>query len=589
MKFVRSLFNLRQPSAARSAPSQAPDDTALELKAHVYRRVNPQHMRAPSRVVSVRMCEMTLPSDTKGFGYDFYDAVRGIGRLSQRAVKFGRQDTTDLCTEIHALKTVLLRPAESFVRFISEGGSGAKPYVVRLANGDEVLRKLMLSGSFKKQDAEAKGEEVIRGYSAGLAQEGMDAWRAGQDPRVQHVLQDPAKVSLLQSFIRETRPHYFSRYVATLPGPSKDRLFASFFDQEFVDGCEFAKAISHDGVPLTSAQLDALVRAQLDVLATFYDYQAKIYQEPVRTDQDRQEAVDYYLVRLQSRVLGPLAAGEFDEVLLHLPETMTPSRQVSDVSCDLTDHAAKQRFSLGALFRQPTVTINGQIYPNPIPELQDYLMQTSSPLLGWSMHGDPQQTNFLLTTPLSPQKTVDPPAVAKLLCIDNRPAQITPYTADLEKVLWGAGWVPVFQGDVVARLISQPQSKQLCFRLEPKPGAEGAVKNFQEFEHRLRQALAVRPWFRQLVENDKTLDARIALSAVNQCLCDIGIAVTRLHQARQAIVADGPDLDLPGTQNLIQLLTERIVGDFLLSCQYFSHYRATYLAEGVNDSPVSLG
>lgn len=602
MKTARSMIDLRE-HALLTRPTQAVrDDLQLELHSHVYRSIRPSVSLPQRRVVQAQIREMKLPSDTAGFGYDFYDAARGMGRITTREVQFGRQDACDLRTETHALKTVILKPDESFVRFIHEGGSGAKPYVVRLPNGHEVLRKLMLQGSFKKQDEEAKGEEVIRGFGQGSASFydplDLDASRhtdpldlsmhsvksngqgsvfgaeagegalfnASDDPRINDVLSDPDKVDLLQEFIRDTRPSYFSRYVATLREPGKERIYASFFDQEFVKGCEFAKAIRNDNHPLSAQQVEQLTQAQLDILEVFYDYQALIYQEPVLTDEQRQQSSDYYLNRLQSRILKPLEVGDFNDLWLSLPLV------------DERSSGAHERFTLHDLFSQASVQINGTTFENPLFKLGQQLLESPSPYLGWSMHGDPQQTNFLLQSPMpvvSAQDDSDHVSQAaarkaRLLCIDNRPAQITPYTADLEKAVWGSGWVPVFQGDVKPCL-SAAEGKALAFTLAPRPDAQHAVVNFQKFEQKLQVGLARAPWFQRLSANDPTLQKRLALASVTQCLCDIGIAVKRLEQARRAIVAAAPDLDLPGTQQLIQMLTERIVGDFLLACQNYAH------------------
>lgn len=564
MKSARSMINLREHALLTRPKVPQRDDTRLELNRHVYRQIRPSVALPQRRVVQAEIKEMKLPSDTTGFGYDFYDTARGVGEVNTRSVQFGQQDACDLRTEVHALKTVLLKPGESFVRFIHEGGSGAKPYVVRLPNGHEVLRKLMLKGSYKKQDEEAQGEEVIRGFGqGGVSLHGAEDNNAiaHKDPRIAAVLNDPEKVALLQKFIRNTRPDYFGRYVATVLEPDKERVFASFFDQEFVKGCEFAQAISNNNRPLSEAQVDVLAQAQLDILDTFYDYQAKIFQALVNDDTAREQASDYYLSRLNSRVLDPLAQGEFDELWLNLP--------LSDGQAS----APHQRFNLGELFRSERVQVNGQVYKNPLSELPRLIAESPSPLLGWSMHGDPQQTNFLLKTPMvvSPSESDDRVEKARLLCIDNRPAQITPYTADLEKAVWGAGWVPVFQGDVKPSLSADSgDALGASFNMTAREGAQNGVKNFAKFENKLQQGLKQAPWYQKLEASDSTLQKRVVLASVTQCLCDIGIAVKRLEQARQAIVAAEPDLDLPGTQHLIQMLTERIVGDFLLACQNYS-------------------
>lgn len=573
------MIDLREHARLNRPESKTLDDSRLELQSHVYRYVRPSETLPQRRVLQAEIREMRLPGQTSGFGYDYYDAVRGVGPLSPRAVRFGRQDTSDLRQESHALKTVLLKPGETFVKFIHEGGSGAQPYVVKRPDGHEVLRKLMLEGSFKKQDEEAKGEEVMRGYGqAARALENLDNHPKKQDPRVTAVLKNPEKAALLQKFIRETRPKYFSRYMATVHEPGKGRMFASFFDQEFVQGSEFAQSISNKNVALKSEELETLVNAQVSILETFYAYQSKIYQQPVNSSESSAEAGGYYLSRLESRVFGPLRARKFENVLLSLPGERA-GFWASPVR--LFQPKSARRFSLAELLQQEYVTINGRSFPNPLPQLPELIRATPSPLLGWSMHGDPQQTNFLLKPPLGAEHSqhqrgvsVDAPADnPKLLCIDNRPAQITPYTADLEKVIWGASWVSLFQGYEQVRRDESSTRKGLSFRLGHRSGAERSVENFRQFDLHLKNVLSEAPWFKKLLSRDSRLQQRVALASVTQCLCDIGIAVQRLNDARRAIVDADNDVDLIATQNLIQMLTERIVGDFLRACQNFADYQ----------------
>lgn len=556
MKKACSMTNLHHSMFLDCALPKCLDDQDLELKNSVYHRVVPAVALRPQRVVPADLKEMKLSKDdVVGFGYNYYDFAQGLAPINLRAIKFGSQDACHLRTEVHSLKKVLLKSGESFRGFISEGGSGAKPYVVQLSNGERILRKLMLQGNFGKQNEEAEGEEFIRGFGQGAAPT-HDANESHaplhEDARIAKVLSDTRKVALLQQFIRDTRPDYYSRYMVTLREPNKELIYASFFDQQFVEGCDFSQAIANNNKALSVDEIDSFVQAQIGMLNRFYSDQAKIFLKPVEGDVAKKEMTDYYLKRLNDRILAPLKGGAFERILLSLNVV------------DGQDEKLDKTFTLKALFSEERVLIDGELYDNPIPKLPALITELSSPFSGWSMHGDPQQTNFLFQGADSPNA---PDRKAHLLCIDNRPAKIVPYAADLEKAVWGAGWVPLFQGYIKPRLsVDVDASSAFSFAMSSDAASQNVVSNFQRFEGGLQKGLDDAQWYQELLRKDAQLPKRVMVASVTQSLCDIGIAVKRLEQAQQAIVDGNSDLDLKGTQQLIGMLNERIVGDFLLAC-----------------------